>query len=191
MCFVARKWKNQTKVSVGSSKVIPAYQHWHHMRHRCQEPYWLKYPTYIGTSHQPDWDDYDIFHEWVTNQKGYGLDGANLDKDLLGDGTFYSEQTCCLLPRQLNAAITGGRSSKGGLYPTGVSLNGGKYMVSLAYDGKNKTLGRYNTPEEAFNVYREAKIAKIRNLAEEFKDRINERAFKALMNYDRIGKGVE
>jgi hypothetical protein len=82
------------------------------------------------------------------------------------------------------------KQSNTGLYPTGVSFNGGKYMVSLAYNGKNRNLGRYDTPDEAFSVYLTAKLARIRDLAVEFKDQINEKAFNALINYDRITKGI-
>lgn len=187
---MAKKWNNPVNTSIGGRKVVPAYQHWHHMRHRCQEPYWLKFPTYIGTSYQPSWEDYDIFYDWVTNQKGYGIKGANLDKDLLGDGTYYSEETCCLLPSQVNMSLTAGNQILDRVYPVGVSFNGGKYMVPLAYNGKNKNLGRYDTADAAFNVYKKAKIERIKELAFLYKDRINYRAFDALMTYDRISKGI-
>jgi len=182
------KWINPTKVSAGNNKANPAYSHWRHMLERCSEAYWLKYPTYKGTTYQQSWADYDVFYEWVTNQVGYGLDGIHLDKDLLGDGTVYSEDTCCLLPKSVNIALQSNRVNVGDC-PSGVSLNGGKYMASLAYNGKNKNLGRYDSQEEAFAVYRTAKISRIKELATKFKDQIDEKAFDSLINYNRITKG--
>ena len=39
----------------------------------------------------------------------------------------------------------------------GVSLHHGKYPATITIDGKNKYLGRFETPEEAHEVYLEAK----------------------------------
>ena len=49
--------------------------------------------------------------------------------------------------------------------------------------GKQEYLGYYNTELEAFNAYKQAKEAFIKEQASKWKDKIDERAYEALMNY--------
>lgn len=175
------KWINPIYIEGSKRNLTLAYSQWLHMRERCRPLYWERFPTYIGATFQDEWKDYDIFYDWITDQVGYGLPFSNLDKDLLGDGKLYSAETCCILPQRINIALTYKMSTMGE-YPSGVSLNQGRYMATLAYDGKNKNLGRYSTPKEASDVYIKFKTERIQSLAYEYKDIISDRAFNALMN---------
>ena len=53
----------------------------------------------------------------------------------------------------------------------------------MGFFGKVKTLGNYKTELEAFNAYKAAKEAYLKELAEKWKSEIDPRAYDALINY--------
>ena len=50
--------------------------------------------------------------------------------------------------------------------------------------GKREHLGLFNTELEAFNAYKTAKEIYIKELANKWEGKIDERAYNALMNYE-------
>ena len=50
--------------------------------------------------------------------------------------------------------------------------------------GKREYLGYFNTELEAFNAYKEAKETFIKEQAEKWRGKIDERAYEALMDYE-------
>lgn len=177
------KWKYPTKEISGHNKSNQAYSVWRHMIERCSTKYWEKYPTYIGTEFEEAWDDYDLFYEWVIDQKGYGLVDESgkkyhLDKDLLGCGKLYSPTNCVFLPARINVALQFGARNNQVL--PGVSMNSGSFMATLCYDGKNKNLGRYQTANEAHSAYVKAKNIRLSELSEFYKESLSEAAYNKL-----------
>lgn len=159
------------------------YKTWKKMLGRCYDPkYHATRPTYEGCSVYEDWKYFSKFKAWMEIQD---WEGNHLDKDLLVAGNkVYSPETCVFLPEKLNSLIvTQKRSDKA--VPAGISFQNGcqKYIVSCAVDGKNKNLGRYKCPEEAFNVYKNFKNDLVRKKAEEYKDVLDERAYTAMLNF--------
>ena len=73
-----------------------------------------------------------------------------------------------------------------GEYPIGVCFdkNRNKYASKVKKFGKVVNLGRYNTVIEAFNAYKQAKEAHLKELAAKWKSQIDERAHLALINYE-------
>jgi hypothetical protein len=122
----------------------------------------------------------------MRSQTGYGTMGWCVDKDILKKGNkIYSPETCLLLPNELNCLVLS-RNSVRGEFPVGVyyQKDRKKYSAQINFGPNNKKhLGSYCTPEEAFYVYKTAKEGYIKEQAEEWKDRIDVRAYKALMNY--------
>lgn len=55
-------------------------------------------------------------------------------------------------------------------------------MVTLSYGGVNKNLGNYSTPEEAFQVYKEAKESASKVLALEYEKLLLPNELSALNN---------
>ena len=49
---------------------------------------------------------------------------------------------------------------------------------------RQKHLGSFNCPMKAFSVYKKAKEAYIKQVAEQYKDVIDPRAYKALLEYE-------
>jgi len=174
------------KVNVGG-KDIKEYQLWADMLRRCfYERYKQNYPTYEGVSCSKEWLSMTKFIDDISQMRGYGLKGWQLDKDILQKGNkLYSKDTCCFVPHEINSLLIKCDNSRGE-HPVGVNFHkaSGKFRAYLNINGKQKTLGYFNTPEEAFQAYKPAKEAQIKAVAEKWKHLLDERVYSALMTYD-------
>jgi len=174
------------KVKVGG-KPIREYQLWKSMLQRCfYEKYKQKHPTYQDVACSKDWLSMTKFIEDVSQMNGFGFDGWALDKDIIQKGNkLYSKDTCCFVPLEVNSLLIK-RDNSRGEWPVGVCFDKatGKFTASLRINGKRKHLGYFNTPEEAFQVYKLAKEAYIKVVAEKWQHLLDERVFQALMKYE-------
>jgi len=157
------------------------------MLERCfSEKYKQKHPTYEGVTCSKDWLSMTKFIEDVSQMKGFGLSGWELDKDIIQKGNkLYSKDTCCFVPAEVNSLLVK-RDNSRGEWPVGVYFDKatGKFKARLNINGKRKHLGYFNTPEEAFQVYKLAKEAHIKVVAHKWKHLLDERVFQALMTYE-------
>ena len=168
-----------------SGELIHAYITWSDMFRRCYDAkYHLRRPSYSQCTVAECWHDFQVFAAWYYNHPHYGL-GYQLDKDILVRGnTVYSPETCALVPRVLNMAITGGRVK--GL-PQGVIRNHGSYTARIARFGKGaQYLGTFKTIEEAATCYRIAKEQYIRSLAQEYKHDLEYAVYVQLCNWTLV-----
>jgi len=168
-------------------KPIKEYQLWQSMLRRCfSEEYKQNRPTYQGVTCSKDWLSMTKFIEDVSQMKGFGLEGWQLDKDILQKGNkLYSKDTCCFVPQEVNLLLVKCDNSRGE-YPVGVCFHkaSGKFRARLAINGKQKHLGYFNTVEEAFFAYKAAKEAQIKAVAQKWQHILDERVYSALMTYD-------
>lgn len=83
------------------------YNKWRWMILRCYDENELKKePSYIGCKVCEEWLNFQNFARWIYDNK-YECDDLELDKDLLIKGNkIYSPNTCCLLPHEINYAIS-------------------------------------------------------------------------------------
>jgi len=173
-------------ISVGGKK-IREYQLWKNMLERCfSGEYKQNRPTYQDVTCSKDWLSMTNFIEDVSQMKGFGFDGWALDKDILQKGSkLYSKDTCCFVPADVNQLLVKCDKARGE-WPVGVYFHkpSGKFTARLNINGKKKHLGLFNTPEEAFRVYKLAKEAQIKAVAEKWKHLLDERVYLALMAYD-------
>ena len=164
------------------------YGLWKSMLRRCySDNFKKKNPTYIDCEVSDKFKSYEYFHEWCNKQIGFGVDGFEIDKDLLIKGNkVYSESTCVFLPQEINTLLIKCTASRG-KHPIGVCWNKTKKSF-VAHVGKSKGkqehLGYFKTEIEAFNAYKQAKEAFIKEQANKWKDKIDIRAYNALMNYE-------
>lgn len=168
-----------------NGKITKEYALWHSMLQRCySKPYLEKKPTYIGCSVSDTFLYYHLFRVWCQTQVGFGKEEYQLDKDLLIKGNkLYSEDTCVFIPKSLNLLLTK-RTLDRGLLPIGVTKHGKGFLARCTMYGKEKSLGTFDTPELAFQAYKTFKEAYIKEQAELYKDSIDPRAYKALLNYE-------
>jgi hypothetical protein len=173
-------------------KPTKEYDLWKHMLHRCTEKNGIKNPTYDNVSCSKNFKHYSFFYEWIHRQVGFGNKDEkgrcwNLDKDLLVKGNkIYSEDVCVFVPQRINLLLTK-RDASRGEYPVGVHRNTGnrKYMSKCSRGASKQThLGSFNTPQEAFLAYKTFKEALIKEVANEYKEQLDERAYEALMKYE-------
>ena len=163
------------------------YHLWQGMLQRCySDTLKKKYPTYEGCEVSDNFKSYEYFYEWCNKQIGFGVEGWHLDKDLLTKGNkVYSESTCVFLPQEINLLLTK-RDNNRGEYLIGVSWNKVTKTFKARVNknkGKREHLGYFKTEIEAFNAYKQAKESFVKEQANKWKDQIDPRAYKALMNY--------
>ena len=163
------------------------YTLWKNMlKRRYSDDFKKQRPTYEGCEVSENFKHYEYFYEWCNKQIGFNNKDWHLDKDLLVKGNkVYSEDTCVFIPKDINSVLTKSTASRGE-YLIGVSWSNTN-KAFIAQVGKNKGkqeyLGSFNTEIEAFNAYKTAKEAFIKEQANKWKGQIDDRAYNALMNY--------
>ena len=167
------------------------YALWCDMLRRCySDTFQKKHPTYKDCEASENFKSYEYFYEWCNEQVGFGNEGNespfHLDKDLLIKGNkVYSESTCVFLPQEINSLLTKRTALRGknliGVYWDKTH----KAFIALVNKnkGKQEHLGYFNTEIEAFKAYKTAKESFVKEQAEKWKDKIDPRAYNALMNY--------
>lgn len=158
------------------------YEIWKGILKRCySESQKDVFNSYFNISEVCDeWLNFQNFAEWYHTHK-YKCDGRlHIDKDIKYPGNkLYSPYHCLLTPQRINMLFSN-KPNKRGL-PNGISrTNSGKY--SAKYAGKD--IGTYSTLEEAYSVYADVKKKAIITVANEYKDKIPEELYNALLNYE-------
>ena len=168
--------------------ITKEYGLWKSMLRRCySDAYKKKQPTYEGCEVSENFKSYEYFYEWCNKQIGFGSEYWQLDKDLLVKGNkVYSEDSCVFIPKEVNTLLTK-REALRGKHLIGVSWNkkANAFIATVSKStGKREYLGSFDTELEAFNAYKKAKESFVKEQAEKWKGKIDDRAYEALMNYE-------
>lgn len=164
---------------------------WSGLVQRCFDPLWkTRHKCYELTTCSEDFLCAANFITWSKSQIGYNsIDEYGkpfaLDKDILLKGnTVYSPYTCVFVPREINNLILSNGKVRGKL-PIGVTkTKEGKLRARVSINNKEVALGVFETSNEAFQAYKEAKERHIKEVANKWKDRIDQRVYYALMKYE-------
>ena len=184
-------FNDKTRPVSVDGKHVKEYKLWQDMLKRCfSEKYQTLYPTYKGCNVSNNFLNYSFFYDWCQNQVGFGkVDEKGrswcLDKDLLFvDNKTYSETACVFVPNEINSFFVD-RGNDRGEYPLGVYFDkqNGKFKAQCAVNGKIKHLGYFNTPQEAFAVYKPFKENLCKQLALKWQHEIDSRLFNAMMKW--------
>ena len=175
-------------LSAVNGALTKEYELWTSMLSRCyNDTYKKRQPTYEGCEASENFKSYEHFYEWCHKQVGFNNEGWQLDKDLLVKGNkFYSEYSCVFLPQEINQVLTKSTASRGehliGVYWCDTNKS---FIAQVNKNkGKPEHLGYFKTEIEAFNAYKKAKEAFVKEQAEKWKSQIDKRAYEALMNYE-------
>ena len=163
------------------------YEIWYSMLSRCYNDAYKKHrPTYEGCEVSDNFKYYEYFYEWCQSQVGFGNEGWQLDKDLLVKGNkVYSENTCVFIPQEINLVLIK-RTASRGKHLIGVywSKTNKAFVAKVCKNkGEQEYLGSFKTEIEAFNAYKQAKEAFVKEQANVWKSQIDIRAYEALMKY--------
>lgn len=176
-----------------NGKNTKCYSTWHEMLKRCYDPkYHEKYPTYKNCKVDKLWLNLQDFAKWF-DVNYYEIEGEKmeLDKDILHKGNkIYSPENCIFVPKKINYLFIKSDKVRGN-YPIGVSYHKGnknfqsKCSIYNYEENKSKTkyLGSYDTPEQAFEVYKKFKEQNIKEVADYYKDLIPDKLYSAMYDY--------
>jgi len=147
----------------------------------------IKNPTYKDVTICEEWHNFQNFAKWFQdNYKPETMDGWHLDKDILIKGNkVYSPETCCFVPYEINVLFTKRQHNRGD-YPIGVFYKTKNKKFSTKVTKGNTIcgyLGLFDTPKEAFEAYKTAKEAYIKEVADKWKDLIDLKVYQALYAY--------
>ncbi len=154
----------------------------------------------------PCYDDAEMWQGWTDDPKSfvrwylehyYEVEGESMhvDKDLFGNGSkIYHPDNCCILPQGLNNLLVNCKKpysegqTKENTLPLGVIYSGKKkkYYSMIIFSGTEKPvkLSEWDTPEEAFAEYKAMKQADILIVAAQYKDKIPDYIYKALLKVE-------
>ena len=167
-------------------KTSKEFSLWCDMLTRCySEKLHARIPTYKDCLTSKEFRRYSDFKNWCQSQIGFGVLGFELDKDIIHKGNKeYRPDKCVFLPREINSFLRTRKKSRGA-HPIGVTTNCkiDGFLAFLKKDKKKVYLGTFPTSELAFQAYKVAKEQAIKNMANKWKDKIDPRAYDALMNY--------
>ena len=166
------------------------YLHWIGMLGRCYEKSGRSGASYLDCTVSSKFRRLSDFSRWCENQIGFkDVDDKGrkyqLDKDILIKGNkIYSPETCCFVPQEINKLLLKRDKSRGDC-PIGVYYNkvAKKYQSRVNKYDEEAYLGIFDTPEEAFYVYKREKEKYIKEVANKWKDKVDIRAYEALINY--------
>ena len=167
--------------SDGSQYIRRVFGVWVGMLERCySEDMRHKYPAYEHCIVCDEWHNYQNFREWYdSNFYQVGTERMHIDKDILyKNNKYYSPKTCLIVPQRINMLFMK-KPNKYGL-PNGLQpMANGRY--SARYNGKH--IGNFDTVEEAAIAHDKAKKKYITKIANEYRDKIPDKAYQALINW--------
>lgn len=177
--------KYKSKVN---GKATKYYKYWQSMLKRCYDSkYKEKQPTYKDCFANKETYCFQDFCKWF-DKNYYEIEGERmeLDKDILCKGNKeYSFNTMIFVPQRINVLFVKNDVDRGDC-PIGVYYckSNNKYKAECRILGDNKYLGFYNTPEEAFLAYKQFKEAYIKEVADEYKNRIPKELYDAMYTWE-------
>ncbi len=167
-------------------KNVKAYRTWYNMLRRayCPKLHAIQ-PTYVGCSVTDEWLEYQNFAEWFEAHE-YSDYGYHLDKDLLlPDNKIYAPDYYAFVPRQLNNLLTDCGSARG-QNKQGICFDKtrSKFVTYIRINSKLKKLGYFDSELEAYQVYKTAKEANVKRMANHWQDDIASNVYDALMQWE-------
>lgn len=175
------------EVHIGTISDFKSYSIWMNIKQRCERPRDdCRNHAYLDCYICDEWKSYEKFKEWADKQ--YYIPGYQIDKDILCKGNKeYAPDKCCFVPMFINSLFTKSDKSRG-KYPLGVSATPcGHFIATMRkkINGERRKiyLGTYKTTMEAFMAYKKEREKYIQEVADEYKDYLDQKVYQAMYNY--------
>jgi len=178
------KYKTHT-----NNKTTKCYKTWAHMMDRCynMNSYEKKH-TYKDCTVCEEWHNFQNFAKWY-DENFYEINDEVMciDKDILMKGNkIYSPETCVFVPQHINNLFVKDNAKRGEYY-IGVfrTKNSSSYISQCNNNGVGVAyLGSYDTPEEAYDVYKTHKEILIKKIADKYQKYIPNKLYEAMYKYE-------
>lgn len=187
--FYNKGYLGEGKYKVSENRQMTKACHlWIHMLERCyDEQHRYKHQAYADVNVCDEWLNFQNFAKWYYDNY-YEIQGEQmeLDKDILHKGNkVYSPDNCIFVPERINILFVKNDKSRGE-YPIGVCYDkkSNKFRSRCNTLDKRIHLGFFETPEKAFQAYKEFKEKYIKEVAKEYKNKIPNKLYKAMMEYE-------
>lgn len=170
---------------------VKEYDLWRNIMDRCysEKRHKTTYSrSYKNCSMSDEWLNYQNFAKWC-KKNFYEVEDEKMciDKDILIKGNkIYSSETCIMVPERINLLFLKGNIIK--KYPIGVSVVNNRFRARCKIndeEGKFREIhiGYFDTPKEAFQAYKQFKEKYIKQVADEYKDKIPIKLYEAMYKY--------
>ena len=87
------------------------------------------------------------------------------------------------MPKRINSLFVKKDANRSEVIGVRRYKNTNKWISRLLKNGKKKCLSTYETKEEAFQAYKKAKEIYIKEIADNYKEIISQKLYKAMYNY--------
>lgn len=163
-----------------NGKVLKSREVWGDMIKRCYDEKQLKRrPSYIGVTVCDEWKCYANFKEWY-DKNIYEIkdEKVQLDKDILIKGNkVYSPEACVFVPQRINVLFREFKNE----FPTLEERSNGTFAIRIRMNEISKRISGFETKEKAWDYYLKEKQQIIKNVAEEYKDKIPNKLYNRLI----------
>ena len=158
-----------------------SYEKWSSMISRCYNDKCTNYKNYgaKGITVCEEWHCYANFKKWY-DENVYEIEGEriHLDKDILIKGNkIYSPETCIFVPQRINILFREFENK----FPTLEERSNGTFAIRIRMNGISKRISGFETKEKAWGYYLKEKQQIIKNIAEEYKDKVPIKLYNRLI----------
>lgn len=179
---MSSKWKYPSSHYInGKTRSTPAYSKWSAMIQRVGKQKFYEHVTI-----SENFKSFDYWYEWGLEQKGFLVTDSrgytwSLDKDIVGDGTIYSEDVCVFVPAEINNLV---KSSGVSGLPNGVTYAdklGKSFRATGNYLGNSFSLGISDNVKHAHSMYLTFRKMMIEDIMNRYGDTVDERVYDSLL----------
>lgn len=175
----------ETETHFVNNACIPSFGAWTNMIKRCYAEHLRhKHLAYTNCTMCDEWHNYQNFRSWYdTNYYDIREGRMHIDKDVMvKDNKVYSPETCIFLPQRINMIfMKKNRMIIDADLPTGLR----RTVVGFSATYNTKWLGNFKTLKEALYYYNIEKQIHINKVAEEYRGRIPDFIYYALLNWNK------
>lgn len=159
------------------------YDTWTNMIERCYSNNMRhKHFAYEDCTMCDEWLNFQTFAKWYeANFYDIGTERMHIDKDILmKDNKIYAPEKCIFVPQRINMIFMKKNRKIDSDLPNGIH----RCIGGFRSEYNTKYLGTYKTLEEALYYYNIEKQLHINEVADEYKNIIPPKLYKALLNWN-------